>query len=60
MLAGDLQRGTADGPGAIARFDRPNGLSLLERFDAEGNSPLELYIADFVMRRNGTLPLESY
>lgn len=47
VMAGSLQRGTADGPGAVARFSRPHGLQLLERFDGKGNSQLELYIADF-------------
>lgn len=47
VLAGSLQRGSADGPGAIAQFSRPHGLQLLERFDRKGNSLLELYIADF-------------
>lgn len=47
VLGGSLLRGDRDGPGAVARFNKPSGLQLLERFDTHGNSLLELYIADY-------------
>jgi DNA-binding beta-propeller fold protein YncE len=54
VLAGGFERGITDGPGAVARFNRPHGLQLLARA-----KHADLFVADFGNHRIRRLNLGS-